>query len=471
MPITAAQLKKYLPFLNKNLINRHISSPILFCENTLFFRLSGEGPRRLVISLDDNNPRIYIAPDNLDATSLDSKFLDQLKKELNNAFVVGISQVDEDRVVCLDLTIINPVFKEEKRQVYFELIPHHANLILTDSEEKILTAFRPGEMSDERPLLRGLRYQKPSKKDFAEKDESFDEQAFLSECLAQEKALEEKRKKDRFGFLLLSLRKKEKLLERKMIFIQSDIEEAKKHLDDGRLGDLIYMAFPTIKPKSDSFEFEGEVIKLDPSRSVSKNAELYYKKAKKSKETIARGETNLSSAKKELEDVKSALEQILAADENGLEELSRELGIAAPLPSQKKPRADWHGLTSESLPSFIDFHGTKILFGRSAKQNDCLTFLFDTVKDHYWLHIQGNSGSHVMIKRENPSPAEIQAAAELALIGSNQTDGEVLVTKRENVRKGNVMGQAIVKEFKTLRINSVSPEIHNLAASAQKVKF
>jgi predicted ribosome quality control (RQC) complex YloA/Tae2 family protein len=471
MPITAAQLKKYLPFLKGKLIHRHISSPILFCENTLFFRLSGEGPRRLVICLDDNNPRFYVALNNLDATSLDSKFLDQLKKELNNAFVVGISQVEEDRVVSFDLTIISQVFKEEKRKVFLELIPHHANLIVADSEETILTAFRPGEMSDERPLLRGLKYQKPIKKDFVEKDEPFDEKAFLSECLAQEKALEEKRKKDRFGFLLLSLKKKEKLLERKMIFIQSDIEEAKKHLDDGRLGDIIYMAYPTIKPKSDSFEYEGEVLKLDPSRSVSKNAELYYKRAKKSKETIVKGEANCLSAKKDLESVKSALEQIQAADERGLEELSKELGILAPLPSQKKPRGDWHGLSSESLPSFIDFHGTKILFGRSAKQNDCLTFLFDTVKEHYWLHILGNTGSHVMIKRENPSSEEIQAAAELALICSNQADGEVMVTKRESVRKGNVMGQAIVKEFKTLRINSVTPEIRNLAASAQKAKF
>lgn len=471
MTISSAQLRQYIPSVKKELVGRHLSSPLLFAENTLFFRLSGEGPRRLVLCLDDSNPRFYLARENIDCASLDLKFLDQFKKELNNAYVVDVSQAGEDRIACFDLTIINSVFKEEGRKLYFELIPHHANLIVTDVGNTVLTAYRPGEMSDERPLLKGLKYQMPAKKAFVEKEESFDEKAFVSDCLAEEKALVEKRKKDRFGFLLIALKKKEKLLERKIAYIQTDIAEAKKHLEDGKYGDAIFMAYSSIKPKSNSFVYEDETISLDPSRSVSNNAELYYKRAKKSKETVLRGEANILKTKTDLEETKSALEQIRAADENGLEELAKELGIAPQLPSSKKRSPEWHGLSSESLPSFIDFHGTKILFGKSARQNDCLTFLFDTAKDHYWFHVMGNSGSHVMIKKENPSVEEINAAAEVALLGSNETEGEVMVTKRENVRKGSVMGLALVKEFKTLRLNSISPEIRNLVSSAQKVKF
>lgn len=470
MSLSAEELHLHIAALKPRLEKHHIGHPLLYATNCLFFHLSGES-HRFVLALDDADPRFYLADEALDVSSLDSKFLDQLKRDLNNAYVIALDQLNDDRVVAFALTIINSVYKEEARTLYFELIPHHANLILCDAEDRVIAAYRPGEMSDERPLLKGLRYLPPAKTPFPEKVPHYDALAYEKECLTKEKLLEEKRKKDRFGWLFQSLRKKEKLLERKLTYIEQDEIEAKKHLSDGAKADAIYVHYSELHNRMGSFRADGVEITLDPSRSLSANAELYYKRAKKAKETLAKGEENRKSTEKELADTQAALVQLSAASEAGLELLAKELDLRPQAPSNKKKVKEWRGLSRDSLPYFIDYHGTKILFGKSSKQNDCLSFLFDTSKEHPWLHVMGNSGSHVMIKKENASPDEILAAAEIALLSSDMAEGEVMLTLRGNVRKGSVSGQAIVKEFKTLRLSSIRPDTRNLFQSARKVEL
>lgn len=471
MSLSAKQLEQYLPLLRASIVGHHLAHPLFYCENTLYFHLSGE-EHRFVISLDDAEPRVYAAKEAFDGNGLESKFLDVLKKELANAYVSGIEQVGEDRVLRFSLTVINSVFKEEGRYLIFEAIPHHANLILLDEEDVILAAFRPGEMSDERPCLRGLHYLAPEKKDFLPKPEApFDDKAYLAHCVELEAALAEKRKKDRFGFLFESLKKKAKLVDRKIEAIQRDIAQAEAHLNDGVYGDAIFMLGGNLQVKAASFVYEGETLALDPAKTLSQNAQFFYKRAKKAKEAMKRGEENLLLSQKEKADTQSALAQLSLADEAGLELLAKELDIHPQMPSEKKKVKEWKGLSGESLPYCVSLGGTKILFGRSAKQNDCLSFLFDTAKEHAWLHVMGNSGSHVMIKKDKPTSEEIETAAELALFESGENDGEVMLAKRGDVRKGPAMGMAIVKSFQTLRIKTVTPAVKALAASARKIEL
>jgi predicted ribosome quality control (RQC) complex YloA/Tae2 family protein len=472
MALKSSEIKIYLSYLKTILVGRHLAHPLFYTANTLFFHLSGERYHRFVIALDDAEPRLYVAEGGLDVPSLDSKFLDQIKKDLANAYIVDLEQCNEDRVIKLSLTIINSVFKEEGRSLYLELIPHHANFIETDLNDQIIAAYRPGEMNDERPCLRGMKYLLPEKKDFAPSPAtSFSSSTYQEHCLALESALSEQRKKDRFGFVLDQLKRRKKLAERKIKAIEGDIANAKTHENDGVYGDYIYTEYSSLNPRATSITIEGNMIPLDPSRNLAKNAELFYKRAKKAKETIKLSEQNLAAAEQEALDATSALAQIGAADEEGLENLAKELDLHPENAPKTKKEKVWRGLSHESLPYEVEFNGTKILFGKSAKQNDCLTFLFDTAKEHSWLHIMGNSGSHVMIKRENASEEEIRTAAEICLLNSNQVDGEVMLTKRGNVRKGQVMGQAIVKDFKTLRIDSIRPQTARLLQSAKKVNF
>ena len=468
MSLKSNALKSYLLYLKPRLLSHHISRPFFYTENTLFFHASGE-QSRFVLSLDDEDPRFYLADEDSEVATLESKFLDVLKKEIANAYVVDLEQIHDDRIVKFSLTVINSVFKEEGRSLYFEMIPHHANLILCDLDDNIITAYRPGEMSDERPMMKGLRYLLPGKKDFIETAEAFDPIVYEQQCLAKEKQLQDRRKKDRFGYLFEALKKKQKLLSKKSIAIDGDIAAAESHLNDGEKGDAIYMMYNEINNRQGSFIYEGVTIALDPSRSLSNNAQLYYKRAKKAKETIRQGEQNKLLTQKTLQDVESALKQLILSDENGLESLAKELEISSQKASQKKKTGDWKGLSHDSIPWQIDLRGTKILFGKSAKQNDCLSFLLDTAKDHLWLHVMGTTGSHVMIKKTHPSDEEIRTACEVALINSSLEDGDVMVTERKNVRKGSVMGLAVVKESRTIHLKNVRPETKALVAAAGKM--
>jgi hypothetical protein len=63
----------------------------------------------------------------------------------------------------------------------------------------------------------------------------------LPRALKKKKQLADRRKKDRFGWLFEALKKKAKLLERKLLALQSDKLAAEAHLEDGAKGDAIYM--------------------------------------------------------------------------------------------------------------------------------------------------------------------------------------------------------------------------------------
>lgn len=474
MSLSAKQLHLYLPSLQKTLVFHHLSHPFFYSANALYFHLSGDY-HRFVFALDDEDPRLYPAKESVEVPSLESKFLEQIKKDLNNAYVIAVEQEDEDRVIRLDLTIINSVYKEEARSLYFEMIPHHANLILCDGNNAIIAAYRSGNLEDERPCLKGMTYLVPKKKDFLSLEEKpFELASYLNLCEKKEEELAEKRKKDRFGWLFLSLKKNEKAAERKIKNIRNDILEAQKHLEDGAIGDAIFTDYASeLSKRFSSLEILGKTLPLDPSRNLAKNAELFYKRAKKAKTAYALSTKNLASAIEEQEEAASALLQLKSADEEGLETLAKELDLLPPknAASSKKEKT-WRGLSRDSLPYVVDFHGTKILFGKSAKQNDCLSFLFDTAKEHYWFHVaKGVTGSHVMIKKENPSDDEIRAACEIALLNSSLDDGDVIMALHKDVRKGSVMGQAIVKNFKTIHLSRISLETRNLLSNPMKISL
>ncbi len=469
--LNLSEWRDYLPFLKRNLEGKHLSSPILYATDTIFFHVSGREFNRFVICLDGAFPRVYLAKDPLEGSSLDNKFIANLKREIGNAYIEKIELYHEDRILKITYITMNAVFKDEEKILYVELIPHHANLIVCDKQNKIILSYRPGSMDDKRPLLKGLLYEPlPGNLKILDST-SFSLTDFNNACATLEIELSKKRKKERFGYLLTHLKNRIKLLERKLLYLQKDIENARTHLNDNLKGDAIYICYSSLDRTKNDFEYEGLKVELDPSRSLSQNAEAYYKRAKKAKETIAQCEFFLKKAKEELEDSESALLQLEVADEAGLEVMAKELKIPQQKSAKTKKESHFTTLSRDSVPYFIDFHGTKILFGKNAKQNAFLTFLFDTSKEHYWFHIQGRSGSHVIIKKDKATPEEIIAAAEICLYQSSQDDGDIIYCPRKNVRKGQVLGEAIVKEFQTIHLKKVSKEIKNLVSQARRVEL
>lgn len=459
--LSYSSLLAYLPFLREELVGKHLSSPSLLLENVFSFRISGKGSRKLVLSLRNEAPLLYFGGQELDLHSLSCPFFESFKKELPNPYVEAISLLNEDRILSFSLLCLSNVFKEQRKRLILELFPGKANLLLLGEEGDILLVLRPKGLETSRPLLRGMRYSLPAKGNFISSESApFSLNDFQEESESYEEELLEKRKKERFAPFVQECEKKERRAIHKIEAIERDIEEAKKHLSDSKRGDAIYMCFDSIEKGSDSFLFEGERIPLNPSLRLQENAERYYKRAKKAKETIARSETNLQKAKKEMEEAKDTLFALKNGQEEALERI---------LMPPKKAKGKETKFGSASLPYFVEVDGTKILFGKNAKQNDCLTFLLETAKKHLWFHILGESGPHVILKTDAPSEKLIDIASQIALFLAGHDEGEVQIAYRKDIKKGSFPGQAVLKEYQTKRIEQVDPSISELLDAAKKV--
>ncbi len=121
----------------------------------------------------------------------------------------------------------------------------------------------------------------------------------------------------------------------------------------------------------------------------------------------------------------------------------------------------WHGRVVARR--FVSSEGFVVLVGKAATDNDILTFKLASPRD-FWLHVSGESGSHVVVR--NPEGiwrlprATLRFAAALAAGYSKARHGgrvTVHVSTCADVRKprGSPPGQVTLTRFETVR---VSPE-------------
>lgn len=187
-------------------------------------------------------------------------------------------------------------------------------------------------------------------------------------------------------------------------------------------------------------------IKLKKELTPQKNAESYYRKSKNEKIEIDTIERNLKVAAEKLLKLEESLVIVNEfTDLRSLRNLSR--GFLAQEKSTQK----------EDFPfkEYV-YKGFKIWVGRNAKNNDLLLTQY-TQKDDWWLHARDTSGSHVIIKGQNPSLEVIEYAASIAAFYSKRRSESlvtVIYTQKKYVRKAKNLaaGQVIVEKEKTLLV-------------------
>jgi predicted ribosome quality control (RQC) complex YloA/Tae2 family protein len=187
-------------------------------------------------------------------------------------------------------------------------------------------------------------------------------------------------------------------------------------------------------------------IKLKKELSPQKNAESYYRKSKNEKIEIETAERNLNAAEAKLAQLVERLHEVEAT-----EDLRELRGVSKNILALEKsgPKDD--------LPfkEYI-YKGVKIWVGRNAKNNDLLLTKY-AQKDDVWLHARDTSGSHVVIKSQNPSMEILEYAASIAAYYSKRKSEKlvtVIYTPKKYVRKAKNLaaGQVIVEKEKTLLV-------------------
>jgi predicted ribosome quality control (RQC) complex YloA/Tae2 family protein len=249
-------------------------------------------------------------------------------------------------------------------------------------------------------------------------------------------------------------------LERELRLLDKRIRDAERTVAAAeRAGELrsradLLMSYPQRVPaKAKSVTLEGfdgaaVAIDLDPAMDAIENAQRLYRQAKRRvRRALDAGERRTDLAGKR-RDVDAVLSRIDDLDDAALE---AQLARYAPEPVREaKPRGP--GLR------FAGPHGFEVVVGRSAKENDEITFKVGRSLD-LWFHAQGYPGSHVLVRsggREVPFDT-VLFAARLAAGHSKAAQGDnvpVDYTLRKHVwkNKGMPPGAVYLTQQKTVYV-------------------
>lgn len=199
------------------------------------------------------------------------------------------------------------------------------------------------------------------------------------------------------------------------------------------------------------------IIELDPQKSPSQNAQLYYKrynKAKNAEIALLEQEKKNNAETIYLESVFDALSRANSPAE--IAEIREELQDQGYLKRTLEKRK------ATSKPSepmrFISSDGFVILTGRNNRQNDHVTLKLGRAED-IWFHTKNIPGSHTLIKSSGqpvPQQTLLEAAMIAAFYSKAGTSSNVPVdfTAVKNVKKpaGAKPGMVIYDHYHTLYV-------------------
>ncbi|HEX5417779.1 MAG TPA: NFACT RNA binding domain-containing protein [Chloroflexota bacterium] len=202
-------------------------------------------------------------------------------------------------------------------------------------------------------------------------------------------------------------------------------------------GELLLTYATTVPRGASAYAADGVQVDLDPRLSAVDNAQALFRRYKKQKAALREVPALLNDVElrlRYLDEIAAWSE--LAESADAVRALRSELRPPRrQQPGQRKRKAR---RPEDSVLRLRAGDGTEILVGRSAHQNQAVTFDLARTED-LWLHARGCPGAHVILRApgERPSDATLhQAAALAAYYSANRASGKVEVdwTRRKHVR-------------------------------------
>ena len=251
--------------------------------------------------------------------------------------------------------------------------------------------------------------------------------------------------------------------EKKLNILQGELKEAEKRDYFRICGDIISANLYRIQKgdsviKAQNFYDENQAeieIKLDTTLSPSKNADKYYTKYKKAKNTELYAKEQINKTVDEIEYLESVLYSVSNAQTpQHLSQIRQELVAGGYIKgdNQKKKKEKQPVMGN---PMEFSYKGYTIYVGRNNVQNDYLTLRMGRSRD-LWLHTKNIPGSHTLVKfmGEDFPNEVIEKAAEIAAFyskGKNSSYVEVDYCPVSHVKKpaGAKAGMVIYEGYNT----------------------
>lgn len=273
--------------------------------------------------------------------------------------------------------------------------------------------------------------------------------ATISECL--EAFYGDKAQRDtvkqRMADLLRFLQNEKNKNIKKLDKLAETLEEA-KDADKWRvLGELLTSSMHLFKKGDVSVEAinyydeaqQSVTVALDPLLTPSQNAQRYYKKYAKSKNSLLIVAEQINNTHIEITYLESLLQQIAAASLADIVEIREELIEQGYIRDRSKKKGKKKKIEKPNVACFTSSEGIPIYVGKNNTQNDYLTNRLAQSTDT-WLHTKDIPGSHVVIRSTTFGEQTLLEAAQLSAYYSQAKESSqvpVDYTQIRHVHKPN----------------------------------
>ena len=244
--------------------------------------------------------------------------------------------------------------------------------------------------------------------------------------------------------------------------LQNTLDDSQNSDDYRMKGDLLYASLHLIQKGMthivvDNYYDNSQLdIMLDPKLDGRANAQKYYQKYQKAKNSIDVLKEQIELTKKEIDYFDSLLTAMVDASYYDALEIKEELENEGYLKKKKKKNT----IRKKQCPhyhTFVTKDGIEIAVGKNNLQNDYLTFKYAHRYD-MWFHVKDMPGSHVIVKAQNLDEYTIRLAAKMAAYyskGKNSNSVPVNYTLVKTLKKpaGAKPGKVILDHYKTIYID------------------
>ena len=453
MKLNFSTLKSIVLDISEKTKDNRISNITLINSRVFLISFSSYRREKLLVCLDHQHPFISFCEVDESISTITGGLSDVMRKELKEAIVLGISLLNNDRVVDIHLVKTNDFFEKEEKHLILELIPFRTNLLLLDKSNNIYYAAHYSSLDSPRPIVRGIPYEPIKKNDsFIENEEvvSLDvikKQA--SDYVYQAKA---KRILERYESLFKYIKVRIKSLKQKLKVLDQEYKDAEAKLIYQEHGN--YLLALINEPEELEKYIKDNNLEIDRNEPIGQIANGYFKRYKKAKRTLEINRQEYQKAIKEIEYLEVSQSQLAYMNDEDMYELAKEIMPHKFKANQKKE-------VRASKYSYVLVDNVKIYFGKNMQQNNDISFKI-AKKEHYYFHIKDYHGSHVVIASDNPNKEMKLTAAEMCLILSNKTSGDVQFTQIKNIKKGPELGLALLNTYELITLHSIRESTYEL---------
>jgi len=429
----------------------------------------------LFVSVEPASPRLYLIKRRVRDLEKQSTplmpFALTLRKELANTRITQVERDEHDRVVWFTFAGEDDLGTAKTRQLVAQLTGRSANLMVLGDRDAIIHSMRsspdgstqPGEVY-ENSSQPPANSQKPSELAglirSAELSPSETADRYFTSLFA------EKAQAARIASARAEVRRKISQQEKLLGQLDRDLRSHANPDEHKRIGDLLLANLSTAKRNGrrvtllDYFAGDDSTIEIEIEESLSLPEEAVrrfaaFTRSKRAIEQIGARQKTVRARLRELEAERESLETKIAAGEfPARDHATNEIG-AGPRAARRRSEPERIRGTRRYLSS----DGFEILVGRTANDNDHLTFKVARPND-LWLHAADYGGSHVVVRnssRQDIPPRTLIEAAQLAAYFSQakkspKADVHYIERKFVSKIKGAKPGLVRLQRFKNITV-------------------